>query len=199
MSTGLIVAIVVVVLILIALAIMLPRMKRQAQVKARERELGQRRDRVATEHQQEASQREREAEAAEQKARMAQAEAERQRSEAQLHEQKADMHQRGLADDELIDDHERDHFAPALERRDEKAADERTSGGGGMFSRDRDGDGVDDSQEGSTATPREGGRAHEPAGAGPGGTQAAGQTGARSEYEQGRVDEREAEGGRFDR
>jgi hypothetical protein len=98
------------------------------------------------------------------------------------------MHQRGLADDELIEDHERDHFAPALERRDEQAADERTSGGG-MFSRDKDGDGVDDRQEGgSTATPIEGGRAHEPA--------TGGQTGSRSEYEQGRVDERE---GRFDR
>jgi FtsZ-interacting cell division protein ZipA len=193
MSTGLIVAIVVVVLIILALLFLLPRMRRQAQVKARERELSQRRDQQATEHQQVASQREREADAAEQKARMAQAEAERQRSEAQLHEQKADMHQRGLADDELIDEHERDHFAPALERRDEKAADERTSGGG-MFSRDKDDDGVDDRQEGgSTMSPREGGRAHEPAGAGPGGTQAAGQTGARTEYEQGRVDERDAE------
>jgi FtsZ-interacting cell division protein ZipA len=162
MSTGLIVAIVVVVLILIALAVMLPRMRRQAQVKARERELGQRRDRVATEHQEVASQREREAEKAEQKARMAQAEAERQRSEAQLHEQKADMHQRGLADDELVEDHEREHFAPAMERND-----------------------------GVASTEREGGRAHEPAG-----SAAAGE---RSEYDQGRVDEREAQGSRFDR
>jgi UPF0716 family protein affecting phage T7 exclusion len=172
MSTGLIVAIVVVVLIILALLFLLPRMRRQAQVKARERELGLRRDQQATEHQQVASQREREAEKAEQEARVAQAEAERQRSEAQLHEQKAEMHQRGLADDELIEDHERDHFAPALERRDEPAADERTSGGG-MFSRDKDGDGVDDRQEG----------------AGPAG----GQTGSRSEYEQGRVDERESD------
>jgi FtsZ-interacting cell division protein ZipA len=182
MSTGLIVVIVVVVLILIALAVMLPRMRRQAQVKARERELGQRRDRVATEHQQVASQHEREAEAAEQKARMAQTEAERRRSEAQLHEQKADMHQRGLADDELIEDHERDHFAPALEKRDEQAA----------------GDGVDEGREGGatsggvTSSERDGGRAHEPAPSGPGGSTAAdGSTGARTDYEQGRVDERE--------
>jgi FtsZ-interacting cell division protein ZipA len=171
MSTGLIVVIVVVVLILIALAVMLPRMRRQAQVKARERELGQRRDRVATEHQQVASQHEREAEAAEQKARMAQTEAERRRSEAQLHEQKADMHQRGLADDELVDDNEREHFAPALERNDARRSD-----------------------EGVTSTDREGGRAHEPTG-----STAAGDE-RRSEYEQGRADERDAEGsGRFDR
>lgn len=161
MSTGLIVAIVVVVLILIALAVMLPRMRRQAQVKARERELEQRRDRVATEHQEVASQREREAEKAEQKARMAQAEAERQRSEAQLHEQKADMHQRGLADDELVEDHEREHFAPALERNDGVASSER-----------------------------DGGMAHEPAGS---------TEGQRSEYDQGRVDERENQASRFDR
>lgn len=163
MSTGLIVAIIVVVLILIALAVMLPRMRRKAEMKARERELGQRRDRVATEHQEAASQREREAEKAEQKARMAQAEAERQRSDAQLHEQKAEMHQRGLADDELVEDHEREHFAPALEN-----------------------------NNGVASTEREGGRAHEPTGA----TAAEGD---RSEYDQGRVDEREAEGGRFDR
>jgi FtsZ-interacting cell division protein ZipA len=183
MSTGTIVAIVVVVLILLVLlAFVLPRMRRQAQVKQRERELGRRRDHVATEHQQAAGEREREAEKAEQKARMAQAEAERERSEAQLHAQKADMHQRGLADDELIEDHERDHFAPALEQRDEEAA----------------GDGVDEGREGGatsggvTSSERDGGRAHEPAPSGPGGTTAAdGSTGARTDYEQGRVDERE--------
>jgi FtsZ-interacting cell division protein ZipA len=192
MSTGAIVAIVVVVLIILALLFfVLPRMRREAQVKKRERELGQRRDQVATEHQQVAGQREREAEAAEQKARLAQAEAQRQRSEAELHEQKADMHKRGLADDELIEDHERDHFAPALERRDENAAQER----------------MDGSSDGVTSSDREGGRAHEPA-TGPGGSTPAGgasssdgSTGARTEYEQGRVDERESgdSPARFDR
>jgi FtsZ-interacting cell division protein ZipA len=174
MSTGLIVAIVVVALILIALfAFVLPRARRRAEVRARERELEQRRDRVATEHQQVAGQRERDAQRAEEQARMAQAEAQRHRSEAEMHERQADMHQRGLADDELIEDHERDRFAPALERRDERAPD-----------------------EGFTSTDREGGRAHEPTGSEAMGAQEE----PRTEYERGRVDEREAgSGGRFER
>jgi FtsZ-interacting cell division protein ZipA len=162
MSTGLIIAIVVIALILLALvAFVMPRMRRKAQVRARERELGQRRERVADEHRTEASQRQREAEMAEQKARMAQTEAERERAEAQLHEQRADMHERGMADDELIEDHEREHFAPAMGDRDAER---------------RNDDDVVSSQ-------RDGGRAHEPA----------------SEYEQGRIDEREDRPARFDR
>ena len=48
MSTGLIIAIVVIAIVLIALfAFVLPRARRTAQVKARERELGQRRERAA--------------------------------------------------------------------------------------------------------------------------------------------------------
>jgi FtsZ-interacting cell division protein ZipA len=116
MSTGTIIAIVVVALILIALvAFALPRMRRSATVKARERELGQRRERVAGEHRSVANEREREAEVAEQRAQIARTEAERQRTEAELHQQRADMHERGMADDELIADHEREHFAPATE------------------------------------------------------------------------------------
>jgi hypothetical protein len=75
------------------------------------------------------------------------------------------MHERGMADDELVGDHERDRFAPALDR------DRETPGGGPRLTPAGD-------------TDR---------------TASAGDT-DRSEYEQGRVDEREAErGGRFDR
>jgi hypothetical protein len=42
---------------------------------------------------------------------MAQKEAERQRAEAELHQERATMHERGDADHELIDEHERDKFA----------------------------------------------------------------------------------------
>jgi FtsZ-interacting cell division protein ZipA len=156
MSTGLIIAIVVVALLLIALfAFVLPRARRKAEVRKRERELGERREQVAGHHRQEASMREREADMAERKAQLAQAEAEKQRAEASMNQQRADMHERGMADDELIADHEREHFAPAMN--DDASTSER---------------------------PVEGGRAHEP----------------RSDYEQGRVDERQDEdGGRFDR
>jgi FtsZ-interacting cell division protein ZipA len=116
MSTGTIIAIVVVALILIAIfAFVLPRMRRTAQVRARERELAQRRERVAGEHRAEASTREREAELAERRANMARAEAERQRAEAQLQNQRAEMHEHGMADDQLVEEHEREHFAPALD------------------------------------------------------------------------------------
>jgi hypothetical protein len=110
MSTGLIIAIIVVALILIALfAFVLPRARQTAQVKARERELHQRRERVVDEHRGVATERERQAEMAELKAREA-------RSEAQLHQERAELHERGAADDELVADHERDKFAPALDK-----------------------------------------------------------------------------------
>ena len=112
MSTGAIIAIVVVVLIIIALlAFVLPRMRARARVRARERELQQRREQVAGEHRAEADQRERQAAQSEQKARIAQREAEAERAQAQLHQERAGLHERGMADDELIDDHERDRFA----------------------------------------------------------------------------------------
>jgi FtsZ-interacting cell division protein ZipA len=112
MSTGLIIAIVVVALIVIALlAFVMPRARRTAQLRARERELERRRERVAGEHRTEAEERHREAEMAEQKARMAEQEARRERAEAELHQQRADAHERGMADDQLIADHEREKFA----------------------------------------------------------------------------------------
>lgn len=112
MSTGAIIAIVVVALILLAvLAFVLPRMRKNAQVRARERELGQRREHAAEQHRAEAGERRREAEMAEQKARMADTEAKRERAEAELREQRAEMHEQGMADHELIDDAERDRFA----------------------------------------------------------------------------------------
>jgi type II secretory pathway pseudopilin PulG len=115
MSTGAIIAIVVVVLILLAVvAFVLPRMRRKAEVRARERELGQRREQVADHHRTEASSREREAEMAERKAQLAQAEAEKQRAQAHMEQEQADLHERGMADDELVGDHEREHFAPAM-------------------------------------------------------------------------------------
>ena len=110
MSTGAIIAIVVVALIIIALLVMLPRMRAAADRKKAERELLSRRETVATEHREAASQRETRAEAAEQKARMAQQAAERERAEANMEHERATMHERGLADDELIDESERDRF-----------------------------------------------------------------------------------------
>ncbi|HKN94266.1 MAG TPA: hypothetical protein VJU60_08040 [Thermoleophilaceae bacterium] len=112
MSTGAIIAIVVVVvIILVALAVLLPRMRETARIKKRERELQGRREEVATQHREEAQTRAQSAEAAEQRARMAEQEARRERAEAQLHEERATASERGMADHELIDDHEREHFA----------------------------------------------------------------------------------------
>jgi type II secretory pathway pseudopilin PulG len=125
MSTGLIIAIVVVALLLIALfAFVLPRARRTAQVKARERELGQRREQAAEEQRTEAAERNRQAEMAEQKARMAEAEAQRERAEAEMREQRAQMHERGMADHELVDESERDRFAGTSAMRDDAATDE---------------------------------------------------------------------------
>jgi FtsZ-interacting cell division protein ZipA len=122
MSTGLIIAIVIAAIVLIALfAFILPRARRQAQVRARERELGQRRERAAEEQRTEAEERRRGAEMAEQKARMAESEAQRERAEADVREQRAQMHEKGMADHELIDEGERDKFAGTSAMRDEPA------------------------------------------------------------------------------
>jgi hypothetical protein len=86
-------------------------MRASAHRKQAERELHSRRDAVAEEHRSAAAEREHHAEVAEQKARMAQQAAERDRAEANLQSERASMHERGMADDELIDDHERDRFA----------------------------------------------------------------------------------------
>jgi hypothetical protein len=131
MDTGLIIAIAVAALIIIALLVLLPRMTAGAKRKKAERELMQRRETVAGEHRSEARERQQRAEMAEQKARMAQQAAERERAEAGLMEERATMHERGLADHELVEEHERDRFADVIETR---------------SSTDRDGDGhtVDD-------------------------------------------------------
>ena len=111
MSTGLIVAIVVIAIIIIALLVLLPRMRAAADRKKAERELHSRRESVAEEHRQVATHRETRAEEAEQRARLAQQEAQRERAEANLHHEHASRHERGMADDELIGEDERDRFA----------------------------------------------------------------------------------------
>jgi hypothetical protein len=58
---------------------------------------------------------------AEQKARMAASEAQRERAEADMREQRAQMHEKGMADDELIGDDERDKFAGTSAMRDDSA------------------------------------------------------------------------------
>jgi len=146
MTTGAIIAIVVAALIIIAVvAFLLPRMRRKAQLQKRERELQNRRERVANEHRSEAAQRDRQASQAEQQARIAQKEAEAERAQAQLHQERAGLHEKGMADDELIDDHEREKFAgtsamsPGTDR-----------DGDGRSQHDRDGDGRDDRVEAVT-------------------------------------------------
>ena len=112
MSTELIIGIIiVVVLVVIALLVMLPRMRAAADRKQTQRELQSRRETVAEQHRAEAAEREKRAEMAEHKARIARQDAERERAEANLRHEQASMHDRGLADDELIDESERDRFA----------------------------------------------------------------------------------------
>ncbi len=114
MSTALIIAIVIAAIVLIALfAFVLPRARRQKEMRDRQRELEGRRERVAGEHRDEADSRSRNAEMAEQKAKIAEQEAKRERAEAELHQTRAEQHERGMADDELVEDHERDRFAAA--------------------------------------------------------------------------------------
>ncbi len=126
MSTGVIVALVVVVVVIaLVVAFAMPRMR----VKARERELGQRRERVATEHREEAEGRMKNADVAERKARMAEQEAQRERAEAQLQQERAELHEKGLADHELVADDERERFAgtSAVEDREGRMDSERDS------------------------------------------------------------------------
>ena len=72
---------------------------------------------------------------AEQKARMAQQAAEKERAEAGMMEQRAQMHERGMADDELVDEHERDRFADVVDPRQDRDGDGHT-----MDDRARDAD-----------------------------------------------------------
>jgi hypothetical protein len=85
-------------------------MRARARLRARERELGQRRDAAAGEHRQAAEQLGQQADAAEQKVRIAEQEAARQRAEAQAEQERAQLHEHGLADHELVQDDERDRF-----------------------------------------------------------------------------------------
>jgi FtsZ-interacting cell division protein ZipA len=110
-STGFIVAIVVIAIIIVALLMLLPRMRATARRKQAERELRSRREAVADEHRQVAAHRETRAEEAERKARMAAQAAERERAEANVQHERASMHERGMADDQLIEEHERERFA----------------------------------------------------------------------------------------
>jgi hypothetical protein len=99
------------VLIVVALIVALPRMRERARLRAREKELGERREQVATQHR-EASQRlDERAEVAERHARIAEQEAARERAAAQVRQERAELHEQGLADHELISDDERDRFA----------------------------------------------------------------------------------------
>lgn len=111
MSTGVIVIIVVVVVIIVVALMFARPMRARARVKQRERELDSRRENVVSAHREEADVRTERAEAAEQRALIAAREAERDRAEAQLHDARAEVHEKGLADHELVADHERDHFA----------------------------------------------------------------------------------------
>jgi len=111
MSTGLIIAIVVVVLLLIGLLVLMPRMRAKSKERKAQKELESRRERVATEHRDTASARAGEADRAEQEAEIAQQKARAQRAEAERHESEAKLHERGLADDQLVEDHERDRFS----------------------------------------------------------------------------------------
>lgn len=110
MSTGLIIVIVVAAILILALLVLMPRMRAQAREREAKRELHSRRERVAGEQRTEATEREHSAEMSERKARMAQQEAERERAEANLGRERAEMHERGEADEELIDDSEHDRF-----------------------------------------------------------------------------------------
>ncbi len=115
MSTALVVVIVVVVVVLIAVLLALPRMRQAAILRARERELDQRREVVADEHRSEAENRARQADVAERRARIAEQEASQARAQAQAHEERAELHEQGLADGELIAAEERDRFAGTSE------------------------------------------------------------------------------------
>ena len=118
---AIIVIAVVVVAILLALIFALPRAREKARVKKREHELGQRREQAVTEHREAAEIRARRADEAEHRARIAEHEAQRERAEAQLREERAALHERGMADQELIADDERERFAGTAAVSDEQA------------------------------------------------------------------------------
>jgi hypothetical protein len=111
MSTALIVVIVGVVLMLVVLALLVPGARERARVRARERELGQRREEVTGEHRRAADERGQKTELAERRARMSVQEAACERAAAQLEQERAESHEHGLADHELVADDEHGRFA----------------------------------------------------------------------------------------
>ena len=74
--------------------------RERARVRARERELGQRREEVVGEHRRAADERGQQAELAERRARMAEQEAARERAAAQVERERAGLHERGILSDE---------------------------------------------------------------------------------------------------
>ena len=124
MDPGVIIAIVIVAaIILVALAVAMPRMRERSRIRKQEHELDQRRDHVVAEHREQAEDREHRADEAERRARAAEQEAQRERVEAQRHEEHASLHEQGLADHELVEDHEREQFAGTSAVPDDDAAD----------------------------------------------------------------------------
>jgi hypothetical protein len=89
----------------------MPRIRERNRIRKSEAELGRRRENVVEQHQNEAQLREERADEAERRARIAEQEAQRERADAQLQKEHAAVHERGLADDQLIGDHEREDFA----------------------------------------------------------------------------------------
>jgi flagellar biosynthesis/type III secretory pathway M-ring protein FliF/YscJ len=120
---GIIVLVVVVAVIVIALFALAPRMRERSRIKARERELEQRRGQMVAEQREEANRRSARAEEAERRAEIAAKEAQRERAEARRHQEQAQLHEQGMADHELIEDHERERFAGTSAVRDDPAAD----------------------------------------------------------------------------
>jgi ABC-type multidrug transport system fused ATPase/permease subunit len=139
MSTAAWIIIVLAVLAIIALVVLMPRMRAKSQEQKAKRELGQRRERVATDNREQAGVRSRQAEQAEQKAAAAQQAAERERAEARRLETEADRHERGLADDELIEDHERDRLGPVAGTPIDSDADGRAEGDDAVVQDERSG------------------------------------------------------------
>ena len=85
--------------------------RQRARVKRGELELRQRRRQAANAERADADIRARQADEAGRRARIAEQEARRQHAEAQLGREKAALHERGMADDELIAESERERFA----------------------------------------------------------------------------------------
>lgn len=110
MSAVLIVVVAVIVVALIALALLVPRMRTRAEMRRRENELEYRRQQVANAHREEAAESERRAEVAGHRARIAEQDARREHAEAELAKERATLHEHGRADQELVDEAEREDF-----------------------------------------------------------------------------------------